>query len=107
MQRNNGAGGSRTHVQTTAKPNLYYTFTCSILRSPPLEQEQWGCKLLELVQPTRKLVETNYCVVMNRPITGDLTIHLYFVVLIKADHLRGTSPQQTTSIQTILSPLDP
>ena len=53
--------------------------------------------MLELAQPTRKLVETNYCVVMNRPIAGDLTIHLYFVVLIKADHIRGTSPQQTTS----------
>lgn len=26
----------------------------------------------------------------------DLTIPLYFVVLIKADHLRGTSPQQNS-----------
>lgn len=47
---------------------LNYTFTCSILRSPSLEQKQWGCKMLELAQPTRNLVETNYCVVMNRPI---------------------------------------
>ena len=44
--------------------------------------------MLELVQRTRKLVETNYCVVMNRSIAGDLTIHLYFVVLIKADDIR-------------------
>lgn len=59
-------------IEPTSKrpPNqtLNYTFTCSILRSPPLEQEQQGCKMLELTQPTRNLVETNYCVVMNRPI---------------------------------------
>ena len=44
-------------IEPTSKrpPNqtLNYTFTCSILRSPPLEQEKQGCKMLELAQPTR------------------------------------------------------
>lgn len=49
--------------------------------------------MLELAQLTRKLVKTNYCVVMNRPIAGDLTIHLYFVVLIRADDIRRITTQ--------------
>ena len=79
-------------IEPTSKRPQNQTFITRLLvllsEAHHWNKSSGGCKMLELVQRTRKLVETNYCVVMNRSIAGDLTIHLYFVVLIKADDIR-------------------
>lgn len=51
--------------------------------------------------PSRLETSRNELLCCHESPNCDLTIPLYFVVLIKADDLRGTSPQQTTSIKTI------
>lgn len=85
-------------IEPTSKrpPNqtLNYTFTCSILRSPSLEQEQWGVKCWN--SPSRLKTSRNELLCCHESPNCDLTIPLYFVVLIRADDLRGTSPQQNS-----------
>ena len=59
-------------IEPTSKRPPNQTFITRLLVLS-CEAHHWnknseGVKMLELAQRTRKLVKTNYCVVMNRPI---------------------------------------